>query len=92
VDDANQLNKKLGEIDGHYAIWKGDTLDMLEVKYEDRPFEKEAFRNQDMVSKELKKLLYDTILLGKRSELLKTIQIIQLAILVMLKIITLVKY
>lgn len=47
------------EIFEHYAIWKGDTLDMLEVKYDDRLFEKEAFRNQDMVARELKKLLYD---------------------------------
>jgi len=44
---------------GKYAVWKGDTLDMTEVKYETRPFEKEAFAKQTAIKKEVKELLYE---------------------------------
>jgi hypothetical protein len=47
------------EIIGKYAIWKGDTIDMTYAKYEDRPFEIEAFSGQSEIAKELKKLLYE---------------------------------
>jgi hypothetical protein len=49
-----------GDLDvyGKYAIWKGDTIDMSIVKYDDRPFEKDAFKNQESVKKKLKELLY----------------------------------
>ena len=46
------------EIIGKYAVWKGNTLDMTKVKYETRPFEKEAFGKQDAIKKEVKELLY----------------------------------
>lgn len=47
------------EINGKYAIWQGDTIDMTEVKYEFRPFEKEAFGKQTAIKKEVKELLYE---------------------------------
>jgi len=47
------------EIIGKYAVWQGDTLDMTQVKYETRPFEKEAFGNQRVIAKEVKEFLYE---------------------------------
>jgi len=41
-----------------YAMFKGDSIVFKEVKYEDRPFEKDAFKRQDQFKKELEKLLY----------------------------------
>ncbi|HRT03891.1 MAG TPA: hypothetical protein P5513_08125, partial [Candidatus Diapherotrites archaeon] len=47
------------KIIGNYFIWKGDTVDMRDVKYEYRPFEKEAFSKQSYITKKLVKLLYN---------------------------------
>jgi len=55
----NQYDEGSLSIDGKYAIWKGDTINMLEMKYDARPFEREAFAKQTQISKELKKLLYE---------------------------------
>ena len=41
-----------------YAVYAGDTVVFSEVKYKDRPFEKDAFEQQHRIEKELKKLLY----------------------------------
>jgi hypothetical protein len=42
-----------------YAVWKGEEISFLETKYEDRPFEKEAFANQGSFVRKLNKFLYD---------------------------------
>jgi hypothetical protein len=55
----NQYSRGDLAIIGKNAIWKGDTIDMLQVKYEDRPFEREAFSKQSSISQDLKKLLYE---------------------------------
>jgi hypothetical protein len=44
---------------GHRAIWKGDTLNLLDIKYDDRPFEQEAFSKQASVNSKIKKILYE---------------------------------
>ena len=42
----------------NYAIWKGEDIYYGEVDYIDRPFEKEAFRDQGWINKDLNKYLY----------------------------------
>ena len=42
-----------------YAVWKGEDVYLKEVPYEDRPFEKDAFRNQGKYLKQLNKALYE---------------------------------
>jgi len=44
---------------GSNAIYEGRNYDLLKVKYEDRPFEKEAFDNQAKFRKILDTLLYE---------------------------------
>ncbi len=39
-------------------VWKGDTIKASDVKYEDRPHEKEAFREGPQLNRELNKILY----------------------------------
>ena len=46
-------------VDNKQAIWKGDTIDFKEVKYKDRPFEKEAFDKQRKIYRTLNELLYE---------------------------------
>jgi len=41
----------------NYAVYTGDTV-TFDVEYKDRPFEKDAFKQQGNMEKELKKLLY----------------------------------
>ena len=40
-----------------YAVYAGDTV-TFDVEYKDRPFEKDAFKQQTRINKELKELLY----------------------------------
>jgi len=42
----------------HYAIFKGDSIFFRDVKYRDRSFEKDAFKNQTKILKELNNFLY----------------------------------
>jgi hypothetical protein len=44
--------------DGEWFVWKGKGGNMRDIKYEDREFEKEALREQKIVLKKLRKLLY----------------------------------
>ena len=44
---------------GSLAVWYGDTIDLLEVTYNDRPFEKEAFKFDDGIKIKLKEFLYE---------------------------------
>jgi hypothetical protein len=46
------------KISGNYAIWKGDTIDMRLVPYEERPFEIEAHRGQGKIYRRVKKYLF----------------------------------
>ena len=46
-------------INGNMYDWKGETKFFSDVKYNDRPFEKEAMGEQGNVVKQLNKLLYD---------------------------------
>jgi hypothetical protein len=39
-------------------IYKGDTLSLIDVPYDERPFEIEALRNDSEVLKDLNRLLY----------------------------------
>lgn len=45
-------------LDSKY-LWKGYIHSFKDVKYEDRPFEKEAFKKEKLYYKELEKYLYD---------------------------------
>jgi hypothetical protein len=40
-------------------IWKGDTIDVKDYTYENRPWEKEAYNNQNKIASEMKLLLYN---------------------------------
>ena len=44
---------------GNMYDWKGETNRFSDVKYMERPFEKEAFKNQSKIKKELQKHLYE---------------------------------
>lgn len=44
--------------DGKTPIWKGDTINLKNYTYENRPWEKEAFDNQNRIASEMKKMLY----------------------------------
>ena len=44
--------------DNTIYVWKGDTIKASDVKYEDRPHEKEAFREGPQLNRELNKILY----------------------------------
>jgi hypothetical protein len=39
-------------------VWLGDTIRAIDVKYEDRPHEKEAFREGSKLERELNRILY----------------------------------
>ncbi|MCK9544998.1 MAG: hypothetical protein M0R03_23530 [Novosphingobium sp.] len=47
------------QIFGDIAVYKGDTIKLREVPYDQRPFEQMAFRNQERILKELDKFLYE---------------------------------
>jgi len=44
---------------GKTPIWKGDTIDIKNYTYENRPWEKEAYDNQDKIAGKMKLLLYN---------------------------------
>jgi hypothetical protein len=44
---------------GKIPIWKGDTINLNEYTYENRPWEKEAYDNQNKIASEMKLLLYN---------------------------------
>jgi len=41
---------------GNIFIWEGDTINVNEVEYRDRPFEIEAYNNQDEIFEQLNKI------------------------------------
>jgi hypothetical protein len=41
-----------------HVIYRGDTIYFSTVKYDDRPYEKAAYKGQDSIEKKLNKLLY----------------------------------
>ncbi len=43
---------------GKTPIWKGDTIILKDYTYEKRPWEKEAYENQDKIADKMKMLLY----------------------------------
>ena len=43
---------------GKIGIWEGDTIDMREVNYMDRPWEKEAYKLEGEVLKQIEQYLY----------------------------------
>ena len=40
------------------VTWKGETINVLDLNYEDRPWEREAFQTQTDVANKIKKILY----------------------------------
>jgi len=44
------------------CVWENDTIDIFNITYEQRPWEKEAFLYQHSVSKSLNRVLYDKII------------------------------
>jgi hypothetical protein len=42
-----------------FAIWKGEDVYLMETPYDERPFEKEAFKTQGKYLKQLNKVLYE---------------------------------
>lgn len=44
---------------GKTPIWKGDTINVKNYTYENRPWEKEAYANSSKLAEEMKKLLYN---------------------------------
>ena len=54
-----QMEQGYLEMIGNKAIWYGDTIDLLEIPYKKRPFEKEAFKFDDGIKIKLKELLYE---------------------------------
>lgn len=47
------------EGNGTIPIWKGDTINVKNYTYENRPWEKEAYGNSSKLAEEMKKLLYN---------------------------------
>lgn len=45
-------------INGTTPVWKGEIIDISNVPYEDRPWEKEAFNKQNSVENKIKNILY----------------------------------
>lgn len=43
---------------GTIPIWKGDTINIKNYTYENRPWEKEAYDNQYKIESQIKKILY----------------------------------
>lgn len=43
---------------GTIPIWKGDTINIKNYTYENRPWEKEAYENQHKIGTEMKSILY----------------------------------
>lgn len=51
-------SKRLKLIGPGKVVWLGDTIDVLTLDYNDRPWEKEAFNNERNFKEDLLKLLY----------------------------------
>lgn len=46
------------DIETGIYVWKGDTIDFTNIPYKDRGFEKEAYRAENAIRKELYSILY----------------------------------
>jgi len=55
---VDQMEKRELQITGSQYLWKGESGDMLKVKYNDRPFEIDAMRRQKKVLRDLNRILY----------------------------------
>jgi len=47
--------------DNYGYIWKGDTARYVDVKYENRPYEIEAYKDGPKLEKQLNKILYKKV-------------------------------